>query len=146
MKTSPRHTNTSRSGEVNPVWTVGYSGRDRGEFIDLLRKHDIQLVVDVRRFPTSKKPDFCKGNLERWLKEEGVNYVWLGETLGGYRRGGYKKYVDSEVFKQGVEEVLRLARQYRLAIMCMERKVKYCHRRFIAGELRRRGVQVYDIE
>ncbi|MCD6503777.1 DUF488 family protein, partial [Candidatus Bathyarchaeota archaeon] len=55
-------------------------------------------------------------------------------------------YVESESFKKGIEKILQLARQYRLAIMCMERKVKYCHRRFIAGELRRRGVQVHDIE
>jgi len=138
--------NTSRSGEVNPIWTIGYSGRTKEKFAELLRRYTIQLVVDVRRFPTSKEPNFCKENLERWLKEEGVDYVWLGETLGGYRRGGYRKYVESESFKKGIEKILQLARQYRLAIMCMERKVKYCHRRFIAGELRRRGVQVHDIE
>ncbi|MCD6529113.1 DUF488 domain-containing protein [Candidatus Bathyarchaeota archaeon] len=138
--------NTSRSDKVNPICTIGYSGRSREKFAELLRRYNIQVVVDVRRFPASKEPDFCKENLERWLKEEGISYLWLGETLGGYRKGGYKKYIESESFKSGLTEILRLARRYRLAIMCMERKVKYCHRRFIAGELRRRGVQVHDIE
>ncbi|MGB9718543.1 MAG: DUF488 family protein [Thermoproteota archaeon] len=110
-----------------------------------MRKQGINLLVDVRRFPTSRVKHFRKENLEKWLREEGVEYLWLGEELGGYRRGGYEKHMETSLFKKGVERLLCLARDRRVCIMCLETDPKYCHRRFIARYLRKRGVRVRHI-
>jgi uncharacterized protein (DUF488 family) len=82
------------------VWTFGHSNRSMEKFLELLREHEIQVLADVRRFPTSKAKHFKKELMEKWLPEHGVEYVWLGEELGGYRRGGYKKYVTTKLFRE----------------------------------------------
>ena len=59
------------------------------EFLALLKDHSIEILVDVRRWPSSKRcPHFIRDVLERVLGEEGLRYEWLGERLGGYRRQG----------------------------------------------------------
>ena len=131
-------------GEIT-IWTIGYSGRSKRSFLALLKDYGIEILVDVRHFPTSKNPDFRREALERWLPEEGVEYVWLGDLLGGYRRGGYERYMGTPAFRDGIEKLLELARRGRTCIMCMERNPKYCHRRFIAAYLEAMGVRVIHI-
>ena len=125
---------------------IGYAGRRKEEFIENLKRCGIQLVVDVRRFPKSKDTDFEKRELERWLREEGIEYVWLGRELGGFRRGGYEKYMVTGDFERGIKTLLKFVEEYAVAVMCMERKMKYCHRRFIAERLRREGINVQEIK
>jgi len=132
------------SGEVT-VWTVGHSNRSKEYFVDLLRESSIKVLIDVRRFPTSKVEHFRKEKMEMWLPERGIRYVWLGEELGGYRRGGYEAYVKTEAFKAGVSKLLELARQNRTCLMCVEPDPQYCHRRFIAAYLKKLGVKVVHI-
>jgi len=127
------------------IWTIGYSGRSRKAFLALLKDYSIEVVVDERRFPTRKNPDFRREALERWLPEEGIEYVWLGDLLGGYRHGGYERYMGTPAFREGIEKLLRLAKRGRICIMCMERNPKYCHRRFIAAYLEAMGVGVIHI-
>jgi len=127
------------------VWTIGYSGRSRRSFLALLKDYGIEILVDVRHFPTSKNPDFRREELERWLPEEGIEYVWLGDLLGGYRRGGYERYMGTPAFRDGIEKLIQLARRGRTCIMCMERNPKYCHRRFIAAYLEAMGIRVVHI-
>jgi len=83
--------------------------------------------------------------MARWLLQNGVEYVWLGKELGGYRRGGYKAHMRTKLFKEGIEKLLKLAEQKRTCIMCMEPNPKYCHRRFISAHLERKNVQVIHI-
>ena len=127
------------------VWTIGYSGCSKRTFLALLKDYGIEILVDVRHFPTSKNPDFKKEALEVWLPENGIRYVWLGDLLGGYRRGGYERYMGTPAFREGIEKLLQIAREGRTCIMCMERNPKYCHRRFIAAYLEAMGVQVVHI-
>jgi uncharacterized protein (DUF488 family) len=56
-------------------------------FLELLKEHAIQVLADIRSFPTSKIEHFKKEAMEKWLPEHGVEYLWLGRELGGYRRG-----------------------------------------------------------
>ena len=75
---------------VPKIFTVGYGNRKFDDFVELLKRFSIELIIDVRRFPTSKWPEFVKENLQRTLPTKGVGYVHIRE-LGGYR-GGYGVY------------------------------------------------------
>ena len=127
------------------IWTVGYSNYSLENFLELLKGNRIQVLVDIRRFPTSKMQHFRKEEMEEWLPRKGVEYVWLGKELGGYRKGGYQKYMQTKTFREGVKKLLEIAKTKRVCIMCMETNPKYCHRRFISTYLEKKGVKVIHI-
>ena len=102
-------------------------------------------MVGIRRFPTSNAEHFKREKMEKWLAEHGIEYVWMGEELGGYRRGGYNAYTKTEQFREGIVKLLELARHKMVCIMCLEPNPKYCHRRFISTYLERHGVKVVHI-
>jgi len=131
--------------DVVTVWTIGHSNRSINMFLELLREHEIQVIADIRSFPTSKVEHFRKENMETWLPENGIEYIWLGKELGGYRKGGYEGHMRTKLFREGIKKLLEVAAQKRTCIMCMEVNPKYCHRRFIAAYLERRGVKVIHI-
>jgi len=127
------------------VYTIGYGGRKISDVINILEKHDITVVIDVRRFPKSKDPAFSRENLEKTLKENEIEYVFLGESLGGFVRGGYEKYMGTQKFMEGFNALLKIIERETAALMCKERNAKYCHRRFIAQRLENLGVKVMHI-
>ena len=127
------------------IWTIGHSNRSIETFLELLREHNIQVLVDVRSFPTSKIEHFKREEMECWLTEKGIEHVWLGKELGGYRRGGYKVHMRTKLFKEGIQRLLEITTQKRTCIMCIEPNPKYCHRRFISAHLERKKVKVTHI-
>jgi uncharacterized protein (DUF488 family) len=127
------------------IWTVGHSNRSIEQIVALLEEHKIEALIDIRSFPTSKIEHFKKKEMEKWLPRNGIEYVWLGKELGGYRRGGYKTHMKTELFREGVEKLLEHARQRRVCVMCMEKNPKYCHRRFLTAYLEKKGVEVIHI-
>jgi len=127
------------------LWTIGHSNRSIEKIVALLEEHKTEALVDIRSFPTSKIEHFKREEMERWLPGYGIEYVWLGKELGGYRRGGYEAHTKTELFREGVEKLLEFARQRRVCIMCMEKNPKYCHRRFLTAYLERNGVEVIHI-
>ena len=128
------------------VYTVGHSDRTLKQFVRVLKAHGIQAVVDVRRFPTSRKvPHFSREALSKALREAGVEYVYLGDLLGGYRSGGYARHMETETYRQGIKRVLELSRGRRVAVMCAEKFPWRCHRRHIARTLEEMGVPVVHI-
>jgi len=127
------------------LWTIGHSNMSIGKFLTLLGEHKIEALVDVRSFPTSKIEHFKSEEMERWLPEHGIKYFWLGKELGGYRRGGYEAHMKTELFRQGVEKLLEVAKERRVCIMCMEKNPKYCHRRFLTAYMERKGLEVTHI-
>lgn len=127
------------------LWTIGHSNRSINLFLELLKEHGIQVLVDVRRFPTSKVEHFKRENMEKWLAENNIEYIWFGKELGGYRKGGYRAHMRTKVFREGIMKLLELASQKRVCIMCMEPNPKYCHRRFISAYLEKKGVKVVHI-
>jgi len=114
LKTPPKRTSTSKSADSLTIWTVGHSNRTKETFLELLKEHSIEVLVDVRRFPTSKIEHFKREQMERWLPQQGIEYVWLGKELGGYRRGGYGKYMRTKPFREGVTRLLETAAQKNL--------------------------------
>ncbi|MEM0049122.1 MAG: DUF488 domain-containing protein [Candidatus Bathyarchaeia archaeon] len=127
------------------VYTIGCWGRTISEFIKILKENNITTVIDIRRFPRSSNADFSRENLERILEDHGIKYVFLGESLGGFVRGGYEKYMETEKFKEGLNTLIEIAGREVVALMCKERNVKFCHRRFIIQRLEGLGINVKNL-
>jgi uncharacterized protein (DUF488 family) len=127
------------------IWTIGYSNRSPATFLELLNEHGIEALVDVRSFPTSKIEHFRKEQMEKWLPKHGIEYLWFGKELGGYRHGGYKRHMQTKLFREGIKKLLETAKNKHACIMCMEINPKYCHRRFISAYLEKKGVKVMHI-
>jgi uncharacterized protein (DUF488 family) len=127
------------------IYTLGTSTRSLEQFIEILKKFAIEIVIDVRHFPTSKRfPWFCRKNLERKLRKVGIEYVWL-EKLGGYRKEGYLSYTKTKEYKEGLERVIKLAKNKRVCIVCAELLWFRCHRRFISDDLVFKGFEIVHI-
>ncbi len=128
------------------VFTVGHSTRSMEDFLRILKHYGIGKVVDVRRFPTSKKfPWFCKENLREFLEKEGIEYYHL-EELGGYRKEGYEAFSKSEEFEKGIRKLLEICSgNDSCVILCSEFKWWKCHRRYIARKLASLGIEVVHI-
>jgi len=130
---------------MKEIFTIGHSTRSFEEFLSLLKQFKISILVDVRRFPTSKLEQFKKEKLEHLLKQEGIKYIHLGKELGGYRKGGYKKYATTKEFMEGIKKLEKIAEENRTAIMCAERVPWRCHRKYISIALEERGWRVIHI-
>lgn len=142
------------------IWTIGHSTRTLDEFVAALRAYEIELVVDVRRFPGSRRlPQFGAVELEKGLTENDVAYKWLS-SLGGRRQPlpnspngawtnsafrGYADHTAAEEFAEGLEDLLVLSGGMRAAIMCAELLWWRCHRRIISDVLVSIGLQVIHI-
>ncbi|MBO3755072.1 MAG: DUF488 domain-containing protein [Candidatus Brockarchaeota archaeon] len=147
---------------MGQLLTVGHSTRSMEEFIELLRENYIQILVDVRRYPVSRRyPHFNQENLAEILPKHAVRYEWLGEELGGFRRpaqedspnkawrpGGFRNYADYMMtvqFKEGVQKLLNLIEEGGVSLMCAERRYWRCHRRIISDYLTVKGHVVIHI-
>lgn len=115
------------------------------KFLELLSKYTIQVIIVVRSFPTSKVEHFKKENMEKWLPEHKIEYLWLGKELRGYRHGGYKRHMRTKLLREGIKQLLVIANVKRACVMCMETDQKYCYRRFISAYPKRKGVKVLHI-
>ncbi len=127
------------------IYTLGSSLRSAEEFLELVKGYKIQLVIDVRRFPVSRLEHFNMDNLCGILKASGIEYLSMGEQLGGYRRGGYQSYTQTQEFREGVNEVMRWANRFTTTLLCAERFPWRCHRRFISQALEEKGWEVVHI-
>lgn len=127
------------------IYTLGTSTRSPGEFIELATSRNLEVVIDVRRFPTSRFEHFRREKLAELLRDAGIDYIYMGQELGGYRKGGYKSFTTTPDFRAGLKKLEEVAETRRVAILCAERFPWYCHRRFIALELLEKGWQVSHI-
>jgi uncharacterized protein (DUF488 family) len=142
------------------VLTIGHSTRTIEEFTDLLQAHAVSRVVDVRTVPRSRhNPQFNQDSLPDSLKKARLGYVHI-PGLGGLRHTrrdsinvgwrnasfrGYADYMQTPEFEQSLEELIQLAKQERIAIMCAEAVPWRCHRSLIADALVARGILTEDI-
>lgn len=126
------------------IYTVGTSNRAIEQFIGLLKSYNIEVVLDVRSFPTSRFEHFKQENLSGYLKEAGIEYIHLKE-LGGYRKGGYKSYIKTSEFEEGLKKLEEIAETKIAAIVCAEKLPWRCHRRYITDELSKKGWEIEHI-
>lgn len=142
------------------IWTIGHSTHTLDEFIAILRSFQIELVVDIRSFPGSRRyPHFNKEALEISLPENKIEYIHL-KGLGGRRKvhpnsvnkgwrslafRGYADYMESDTFHTSVEELERLAYKKRVAYMCAEAVWWRCHRSLVSDYLKLHDWKVMHI-
>lgn len=149
--------------EALRLYTIGHSSRTFDELHALLDRHGIELVVDVRRFPGSRRqPWFGQDHFHDELVERGIGYRHLRE-LGGRRTaqedapcewGGawrnasfraYAEHAQSATFRHGIETLLDLTDGARTAIMCSEAVPWRCHRWLVSDVLAASGVEVAHV-
>jgi len=144
----------------NCIWTLGHSNHSWEDFLAILDSFQIKMLVDVRRYPGSRKfPHFNTDFLNEHLPQLGISYRSL-TGLGGRRTPrpdspntgwqhesfrGYADYMGSEDFRQALEQLKALSLGGRTAIMCAEALWWQCHRRLIADRLLSEGWQVWNI-
>jgi uncharacterized protein (DUF488 family) len=134
--------------EVKRLVTFGHGTASADRIVALLRAAGVELVVDVRTAPGSRRnPHVARGELERWLPEHGIAYRW-DKRLGGFRRPpadspdvfwkegmfrGYAAHMRTAEFAAAIEVLLAESRLQ--AVMCSESLWWRCHRRMIADFL-----------
>ena len=135
------------AGEVD-FYTVGYEGRVIEDFVEELVRSEIEILVDVREMPASRKPGFSKSRLSERVAEEGMEYLHI-KSLGSPRESRKKlrengdfesfshEYADHlECNAEDVELLLDLILSgKRAALMCFEKDHMRCHRTLLAQEL-----------
>ena len=142
------------------VWTVGHSTRSGEEFVQILLARQIQVLVDVRSFPGSRRyPQFNKPALAELLVANEIEYRHE-PRLGGrrtpradshntaWRNASFRAYADhmeTDEFRNGVEGLLELAEHARVSVMCAEAVWWRCHRSLIADYLKAEGHKVLHI-
>jgi uncharacterized protein (DUF488 family) len=144
-------------------FTIGHSTRSAEEFVGLLRCAGIQVLVDVRTVPRSRRnPQFNQDVLPTTLQNFQIHYEHLA-ALGGLRKRArnvppgvngfwqnqsfhnYADYAMTEEFRTGLERLRALGHQSATAIMCAEAVWWQCHRRIIADYLLAAGEIVFHI-
>ena len=127
------------SSAAGVVLTIGHSNHSLDRFLELLRRHEVGAIADVRSAPYSRRfPQFNREPLARWLRDEGIRYDFLGRELGGrsddssdYDESGcirYDRLRRKPGFERGLDRVLELSARYRMALLCAERDPLCCHR------------------
>ena len=145
---------------MNAVFTIGHSTRTSQEFISLLHEFGVTLLIDVRRFPMSRRyPHFNKAELTAVLAAAGIDYRHE-EVLGGRRAPaknsandawrnaqfrGYADHMDTSAYRFAVDRIVETAQQTVQAVMCAEAVPWRCHRNLLADALVARGVEVRHI-
>jgi uncharacterized protein (DUF488 family) len=163
---------TSRKGKNHPtepghsgavgtrIWTIGHSTRTIEEFLQLLLEQQIEVLIDVRTFPGSRRyPHFNREQLSLTLQSAGTEYRHMPE-LGGRRKSrpdskntawrnegfrGYADYMETETFKQGIASLIQIGGQQRTTVMCAEAVWWRCHRSLIADYLKASQIEVIHI-
>jgi len=129
------------------VYALGYGRwKDTKPFVELLKGLKVDVLVDVRRFPRSKNRQFAMENLRAELLRHGIGYESPAESLGGFRRGGYERYMETFEYRDGIRKLREMSKSNIVAIMCLEPKSEHCHRRFIMQTLADLGAEVIPIE
>lgn len=142
------------------IFTLGHSTLPIDDFIAVLEAYGIRRLVDVRTFPASRhNPQFKGDALAASLAARGIGYQHMA-ALGGRRHArkdspnagwrnagfrGYADYMQTEAFRDALENLIETGGKERVAIMCAEAVPWRCHRSLVADALEVRGVPVVEI-
>jgi uncharacterized protein (DUF488 family) len=127
-------------GVPGRIYSVGYEGLEVRALVERLAQARVSVLVDVRLNPVSRRPGFSRKPLEAALAEAGIQYVHepdLGnpqDNRDSFRRGdgtaGRRRM--RTILSNGSGSTLRrlvdLARERPIALMCVERDRRRCHR------------------
>jgi len=147
----------NREVDGQTIFTIGHSNHGSDKFVTLLKENKIEAIVDIRSRPYSRYAShFSKIVIKDSLHACGIKYLYLGDKLGG--RPDDKKYYDPEgnvvysriaetpEFHEGIERVIRGAKEYRVALMCSEENPLNCHRyHLVSSFFEEKGITVIHI-
>lgn len=142
------------------IYTIGHSTHPLDEFIQILHRYKIQILIDIRSLPGSKKfPQYNIENLQTSLPNAGIEYLHL-KNLGGLRKvsknskntswhnasfRGYADYMETEEFTESIQDLEKIASEKTTVIMCAEVLWWRCHRSMISDDLKSEGWTVIHI-
>src|ERR1051325_6635176 len=129
---------------MTTIYSIGHSNHPLEMFLSFLGAHAIERLIDVRRFPASRRwPHFNRAALEASLPDHHIAYEWI-EDLGGRRSAAskdsphtawtvdafrhYADYMDTEAFRSALNQLIARANEARCAFMCAEARYWQCHR------------------
>lgn len=123
---------------MKELLTIGHSIHSVESFIELLRRHDVNALCDVRSSPYSRySPQFNRESIKEDVLKHGIAYIYLGAELGPrssdpscYENGKvqYQRLAEKEIFQQGLARLRKGIEHYRVALMCAEKDPLMCHR------------------
>ena len=123
---------------MKEIFTIGHSNHSLDHFIELLLKHRLSTIADIRSSPYSKySPHFNRDELDSALRNANIDYMFLGKELGAQRSEGdcyidgqakYDRIAHLPAFRHGLEIVLQRVENCRIALMCSESDPITCHR------------------
>ena len=135
--------------------TIGHSNQPAAEFVALLKKHNIERVVDVRSKPYSRFHHFNREPLTDRLRSFGIDYLHLGDQLGGHPdpdefyvggRVAYERVAALSGFRRGIAQVVDESAQHCVVLMCTEEDPAHCHRHpLLARMLIEHGIEVLHL-
>lgn len=140
---------------MSPLFTIGHSTHEFSTFLDLLVRHEIEWVADVRSNPASRLPWFSRAALQHALKAAGLRYVFLGDELGARRaerecyvghRADYGLIAKTPAFQHGLDRLQKGVKDYRIALMCSEREPLDCHRTILVSREAKPFADVFHIK
>jgi uncharacterized protein (DUF488 family) len=137
--------------------TIGHSNHAWPAFLSLLTQHGVTAVADVRSTPYSRfNPHFRREPLAQSLKEQGIDYVYLGKELGArrteresYRNGQARHDLIAQLpaFRDGLDRVRKGMLSRRIALLCAEKDPITCHRMvLVCRHLRHAPTEGHPIE
>jgi uncharacterized protein (DUF488 family) len=142
------------------LYSIGHSTRTAEDFLELLRGHAVERLVDVRAFPGSRRyPHFGQEALRGLLTAAGIEYRHapalggrrkprLGAPATAWRNAGFAAYADymtTPEFRRAIDGLLLVASQRRTTVMCSEAVPWRCHRSMIGDAVVARGWDVTHI-
>ena len=126
------------------LFTAGYEGDSVQSFVDKLRLSNVDLVLDVRENPVSRKVGFSKSSLSDILSSSGISYLHMQElgtpkplramlSMNKNYTTFFEKYKDflSE-FQDSIDDIVELGSIENVCLVCFEHDPHYCHRRVVA--------------
>jgi uncharacterized protein (DUF488 family) len=140
------------------TFTIGHGTRPIDELVATLSAAGVQTLVDVRRFPGSRRnPQFNQEPLAAALETAGIAYrhaVELGGRLSNepgedrfpcIRVAAFRSYAARMGTDEWQAALARELEQPAPCFMCAETPPSKCHRRFIAELLHARGYRVLHL-
>ena len=131
--------------------TVGYEGRTVDDLITALGADGVEILVDVRLTPLSRKPGLSKNRLVSRLCAAGIDYLHLPQlgnprdNRDAYRRGDcaavatYRAVLETPEGKAALDDLLLLVTRKHVALLCFEHDAARCHRSMVADALVKAG-------
>jgi uncharacterized protein (DUF488 family) len=130
---------TNKETKTLTVYSIGYQGITLKQLLEIMQRHNIEILCDVRTQPYSRQREFCRASLEKAL---GPQYHFEGDRLGG------KTGARTAFYTEGLADLKRTASIANVLLLCMETNPDKCHRKnWIAADLKRQfGMTVEHLE